>query len=177
MSGVTGRAGRVGGGAGRRGTGRTPSRAARFPRLAALTAALALAGASAAPVEAQEAADVLTGLRSGGGWVAVPIEGGVGSASTATLPALGMTLIGCANVWEGHTGEFEIQAHETVMDTTLVFNAQPGVGIPFSHTFGMQAQIDVSFRWSEPRDTTLLMWVGLAVGRSQEEACQPVYGG
>ena len=43
-------------------------------------------------LHAQEAADVLQGLRNGGGWVSVPIEAGVGSMSTVTMPTMGMTL-------------------------------------------------------------------------------------
>lgn len=124
----------------------------------------------------QEAGEVLAGLRNGGGWVSVPIEGGRGSASTGTLPSVGMTVAGCLNIWGGHSGDWEIRARDTLTDSTLVVRAVPGVGVPFSHTFGMKAQVDFDFRWSEPRDTTLLMWVGLAVGRTSEEACQPVFG-
>lgn len=142
------------------------------------TIALATLCLVAAPaLHAQETADVLDGLRSGGGWVSIPIEDGVGSARTATMPAMGLTVTGCLNVWMGHSGEFEIQAHDAVADSSLVMSAVPGVGIPFSHTFGMQAQVDFDFRWSEPRDTTLLLWVGLAIGKTVEEACQPVFGG
>ena len=70
-----------------------------------------------------------------------------------------------------------IVPHETVTDSVLVITAEPGEGVPFSHTFGLRAQVDFDVRWSEPRDTTLLLWVGLAVGRTIEEACQPVFGG
>jgi hypothetical protein len=41
----------------------------------------------------------------------------------------------------------------------------------------VKAQLDFSFRWSEARDTTLAVWLGLAVGRTQREACEPVYTG
>ena len=129
-------------------------------------------------VAAQEGpTDILEGLRNGGGWVEVPIEGGVGSISTMTMPTIGMTLAGCLNVWSGHSGEFEITARDNVTDSVLTATARPGVGVPFSHTFGMQAQVDFDLRWSEPRDTTLIMWVGIAIGRTAEEACTPVFGG
>ena len=128
-------------------------------------------------LHAQEAADVLQGLRSGGGWVRIPIEAGVGSMRTATMPTMGMTLAGCVNVWTGHSGEWEIRAHDSVTDSVLVVHVEPGVGVPFAHTFGLQAQLDFDFRWSEPRDTTLTMWVGLALGKTREEACRPVFGG
>jgi hypothetical protein len=39
------------------------------------------------------------------------------------------------------------------------------------------AQLDVKVRWSEPRDTTLLVWVGLdRPGRPKGDSCEPVYG-
>lgn len=136
---------------------------------------LALAAGPAA-LSAQERAEVLAGLRNGGGWVSVPIQGGVGTVSTATMPTVGMTIVGCLNVWGGHSGEWEIRARDSVTDSTMVVRLEPGVGVPFTHTFGMTAQVDVDFRWSEPRDTTLLMWIGVALGRTTEEACQPVYG-
>lgn len=130
-----------------------------------------------AALSAQQPGEVLAGLRNGGGWVTVPIRAGVGSVSTATMPTVGMTIAGCINVWGGHSGEWEIRARDVVTDSTLVVRAVPGVGVPFSHTFGMKAQVDFAFRWSEPRDTTLMMWIGVAAGRTTEEACQPVYGG
>jgi hypothetical protein len=152
------------------GSGASASRA----RVIALLATwLALPGA----LPAQEAGDILDGLRAGGGWVSIPIEGGRGSVRTLPLPTVGMTLSGCVNVWHGHSGAWELRAHELVADTSLVVQALPGVGVPFEHTFGMRAQIDFDVRWSEPRDTTLVLWIGLAVGRTSEEACQPVYGG
>jgi hypothetical protein len=143
--------------------------------LSLLVTSLLLSSSSA--LSAQEASDVLAGLRNGGGWVSVPIANGVGTVSTARMPTVGMTLTGCLNVWPGHSGAFEIRAHDQIADSSLVVQALPGVGVPFSHTFGRQAQIDFDFRWSEPRDTTLLLWVGLAIGKSPQDACEPVYGG
>ena len=147
------------------------------------TRALALALASiclAPPVlsEAQGVADVMGGIRDGGGWVEIPIEGGEGALSTMTMPSAGLRLAGCMTVWPGHSGEFEIRAHERILDHVLEFTAEPGVGVPFSHTFGMRAQIDFDFRWSEPRDTTLLLWIGLEFGeRTTEQSCEPKYAG
>lgn len=126
---------------------------------------------------AQSAAEVLAGIRNAGGWVALPIVSGVGTSTSNLLPAMGMTLEGCAHVWPGHSGTFEIRAHDTVADTTLLFTAEPGEGVPFRHTFGSQAKVDFQVTWSEPRDTTLMVWVGLAIGKSVEESCQPKYGG
>lgn len=119
--------------------------------------------------------DILSGLQKGGGWVNVPIEEGRGSYSTVRLPTVRMTVDGCVNVWYGHTGTWTIHARDAVTDSTLVIDAEPGIGVPFSHTFGMQAQIDFDFRWSEPRDTTLLLWVGVDLDRRDAESavCYP----
>ena len=146
-------------------------------RASALTAALLVLW-NPASAEAQRAGDVLDGIRNGGGWVAVPIEGGSGEVRTLALPTVGLTLSGCVNVWAGHSGAWEITARDNVTDSVLEVSADPGVGVLFSHTFGMQAQLDFEFRWSEPRDTTLLLWVGLGMGEEPESAsCQPRYSG
>jgi hypothetical protein len=146
-----------------------------FRLFASVLTSAALFGASP-NLGAQEAGEVLSGIRNGGGWISIPIQGGVAEVSTGRLPSAGMTLVGCLNVWHGHSGEWQIRAHDTVSDSTVVVRATPGVGVPFSHTFGLSAQVDFDFRWSEPRDTTLLVWVGLAIGKTKEEACEPTYG-
>ena len=126
---------------------------------------------------AQGIAGIMAGIRDGGGWVGVPIEGGVGSFSTVPLPTAGLTLTGCVNVWYGHSGTFQITARDRADDSVLEVTAEPGIGVPFSHEFGLQAQIDFDFRWSEPRDTTLVLWVGLDIrGEGPEAACDPGYG-
>lgn len=141
-------------------------------RLPLLVAAALL---TAVPLHAQTTSDIMAGLRNGGGWAAIPIVQGEGRVRTGTLPTMGMTLAGCVNVWPGHSGSFEIHARDAVSDSVLVIEAHPGRGVPFSHTFGMQAQMDFGVRWTEPRDTTLTLWIGLAVGKTPEEACEPVY--
>jgi len=146
----------------------------RTPSLVVAAIWLALPLAS----HAQGVADAMAGIRNGGGWVEVPIEAGEGTMSTMTMPSMGMQLAGCMTVWSGHSGEFEIRAHEQVLDHVLEFTAEPGVGVPFSHTFRMRAQIDFNFQWSEPRDTTLLLWIGVDLsGGGGEEACEPQYAG
>lgn len=127
---------------------------------------------------AQVVSDVMAGIREGGGWVAIPIEDGRGTFSTVTLPTAGMTLDGCVNVWYGHSGTWSIEAHERLRDSVLTLDAEPGIGVPFSHQFGMRAQIDFDFRWSEARDTTLMLWVGVDFfGEGADAACEPQYGG
>lgn len=121
---------------------------------------------------AQVIADVMGIVRDGGGWVGVPITGGVGSYSSGVLPAMGMSINGCVQVAPEHTGEWEIEAKDRMSDAELLLSAQPGIGVPFAHTFGLQTQIDFEIRWSEPRDTTLVLWVGLGLGRDGA-SCQP----
>lgn len=128
-------------------------------RFAVLLVGLSLAWAPSA--SAQGIASIMSGLREGGGWVGIPIEGGQGSYTTVRLPTAGMTLRGCVNVWYGHSGSWTIEAREQVADSTVVLAAEPGVPVPFEHTFGMQAKLDFDFRWSEPRDTTLMVWIGV----------------
>jgi hypothetical protein len=113
-------------------------------------------------------------LRAGGTWVTIPIEAGQGSYSTLTIPTATMTLHGCLNVWPGHSGTWEIEAVEKVQGATLEIAAEPGVGVPFRHQFGMTAQLDFDFRWSEARDTTLYIWVGVDMnGAGGTSVCEP----
>lgn len=126
----------------------------------ALTA-VAFVALSPSSAVAQRVSEIMSGIRDGGGWVSVPIENGEGSYSTVRLPTGRMTLSGCVHVWPGHSGTWTIEAEERVQETTISIEAEPGVAVPFRHTFGMQARIDFDFRWSEPRDTTLFLWVGL----------------
>lgn len=124
-------------------------------------------------VDAQALDGVMTAIRNGGGWVSVDIKGGRGSATTLPLPTMGMKLSGCVRVFDGLSGRWRITAHETIADATLEVNAVPGQGVAFSHEFGLRSQIDVEFVWSEPRDTTLFLWVGLGDAESDPDVCIP----
>ena len=136
-----------------------------------LTAILLITTDSA---EAQSLTDVTSSIRDGGGWVAIAIEAGEGSYSSPRVPTLNLKLNGCVTVWDELSGSWVIEATETVSGTTLLLSAEPGVGVPFSHQFGVQSQVDASFRWSEPRDTTLLLWVGLTINPDGvDEVCEP----
>jgi hypothetical protein len=143
----------------------------------ALQLCLALLLSAPAATAAQDMGTVMMGMRNGGGWVGIPIAQGKGSFSTITLPTAAMSIAGCLNVWWGHSGSFEIRAHESVLGSNLRIQAEPGVGVPFEHDFGMTAQVDFEFEWSEPRDTTLMLWVGLdPTLEAPEEACEPQHG-
>lgn len=135
-----------------------------------LLTALAPAGAQGQSLDA-----VMAAIRNGGGWVAVPIEAGVGKASTLAIPTMGLTLTGCVRVWDGHSGHWEIRARETIAEQSLSMRSVPGQGVPFQHTFGLRSQIEVDFRWSEARDTTLFLWVGVKGQNDTRDACVPKY--
>lgn len=144
-------------------------------RLAAVSSTLvALSAFGPSGVPAQDLQDVLATIRNGGGWVSVPIERGRGTASTIILPTMGMTLSGCVNVWAGHSGQWKIRARDTVVEDTVEMAPAPGRGVRFAHEFGLRSQLEFEFEWSEARDTTLFLWVGLdREDDGPEEACTP----
>jgi hypothetical protein len=143
------------------------------PSVLSLTLAVVLVSTHT-EVRAQGVQEVLAAIRNGGGWVSVPIVAGHGTISTLTLPTMGLNLTGCVNVWEGHTGLWEIRALDTVNEATLQATTPPGEGVRFAHEFGMRSQLEFEFEWSEPRDTTLYLWVGLdREDDGTDEACTP----
>ena len=80
--------------------------------------------------------------------------------------------------FDEESGSWTLTATDLVSQQELEITAEPGEGGLFAHTFGMQAQIDFDFEWSEPRDTMLLMWVGLNMGgEGKPESCEPRYAG
>lgn len=152
-----------------------PPRPAAFVRVFLVASGLGAMALTAGPAPASaQLADVVSGIRKGGGWVSVPIVAGRGSYRTPTLPTSAMSIAGCVNVWWGHSGTWQIRAHERVLGSNLRIEAVPGEGVPFEHDFGMTAQVDIDFVWSEPRDTTLMLWVGLdPTLEAPEESCEP----
>lgn len=144
-----------------------------FMRTLALTLILLTGTGASTDLSGQALDALMTSIRNGGGWVSVPIEGGRASVSTTTLPTLGMTLSGCVRVWDGQSGSWEIRAHDTIGDGRLEVRSEPGRGVPFSYTFGVRSQFDFEIVWSEPRDTTLFLWVGLDGGETDQDACTP----
>ena len=146
----------------------------RLVQLSAL--ALAALFALPSPARSQAAAELLQALRQGGGWVQIPVTDGAGGLVTDTVPTLGVSLAGCVTVWPGHSGEWTLEARDHVNGGRLDAVAVPGHGVPFSYQTGFRSVLDVQVRWSEPRDTTLLLWVGLDLPASDRDACSPVYG-
>ena len=136
--------------------------------------AAAMLAASPHAGQAQPVPEILATIRNGGGWVNVPIERGLGTASTVMLPTMGLTLSGCVNVWAGHSGEWSIRARDTIAEDSLALRSTPGEGVRFAHEFGLRSQLEFEFEWSEPRDTTLYLWVGLdREDDGPAEACTP----
>ena len=133
----------------------------------------ALVGFSAPRLQAQGVEAVMAAIRNGGGWVSVDIQNGRGTAHTLPMPAMGMTLTGCLQVWERNTGRWRIRAHDMVTDTVIETSSLPGESVRFSHEFGLRTQLDVEFIWSEPRDTTLFLWVGLGDAEKDPTVCTP----
>ena len=156
-------------------SGGRPSRA-RARRIAVVAALLSAAGAAPAP--AQAVSDVLESIRTGGGWISVPIRNGSGGIRTAAVPGLGLTVTGCIQVWDGHSGRWTIRARDLAGSGRLDAELRPGQPWRFTYTAGVTAQIDVETRWSERRDTTLHLWVGVQSlsDESGRDPCEPVYG-
>ncbi len=148
-----------------------------FRYIPALAAALALWGVAGTPAEGQTVSDLLASVQRGGGWISVPIRNGTGHVSTATVPTMGATLSGCVHVWGGHSGDWAIEARDALGTGSLSMNAGPGESQPFRYTAGMRSRLEIDFAWSEPRDTTLFLWVGLArPNQAPEETCEPAEG-
>ncbi|MDT8342431.1 MAG: hypothetical protein RQ751_13035 [Longimicrobiales bacterium] len=149
----------------------------RFRSPLFLPALLALTLVRPGAADGQKADDLFERVRQGGGWVAIPIRAGSGSIRTDTVPTLRLTLSGCVQVWPGHSGEWTFEARDPVNGGRLDATAVPGEGVPFSYRTGMRSLLDLQVRWSEPRDTTLLVWVGIRGISRERDACEPTYGG
>lgn len=126
-------------------------------------------------VRAQTIGPLLEAVRQGGTWVNIPIDDGRGSVESPVVPTLGLELAGCARIWSGHSGSWRLTAADLVSDTSLTAVLEPDDAIRFRHRAGARARLSVDVRWSEPRDTTLFLWVGLG-GEDREggDACEPL---
>jgi len=151
-----------------------------LPRLVRLLPAallpLALAAAPAGAA-AQSVLDFLRGIQQGGGWVSIPVQGGRGSLTTLAVPTGGLLLNGCVQVYPGMSGRWDLVARDELGEGRLEASVRGGESVPFTYQTGQRGQLRVDARWSEPRDTTLLLWVGLGRKDDGRDPCQPVYGG
>ena len=126
---------------------------------------------------AQGLPDLLGAVRQGGGWISIPVEQGAGSFLSTPVPTVGVELSGCFQIWWGHSGRWDILVEDTYGDGKLKSDTKGGESVPFSYGTGPWGQLQVNVRWSEPRDTTLLVWVGLGEKSDERDPCEPVYGG
>ena len=148
------------------------------PSFRVLLPLLALVAFAPNDAPAQIMDELLAGIQRGGGWVSVPIEDGRGEFQSVLLPTMGMQLSGCMSIWDGHSGGWHITAWDALGDARLEATVEPGEPVLFSYAAGMRSQLNASFRWSEPRDTTLVLWIGLERPERQgAEACNPLAGG
>nr|NIP60271.1 hypothetical protein [Gemmatimonadota bacterium]NIR80713.1 hypothetical protein [Gemmatimonadota bacterium]NIT89517.1 hypothetical protein [Gemmatimonadota bacterium]NIU33311.1 hypothetical protein [Gemmatimonadota bacterium]NIU37601.1 hypothetical protein [Gemmatimonadota bacterium] len=111
-----------------------------------------------ASLRAQTMADLFRAIQRGGGWVGIPVVEGEGSLDTGIVPTAGIALSGCARVWSGHSGTWEIRVEDLIAARVIEASLGPGESVRFSHATGPGARLQVDVRWSEPRDTTLALW-------------------
>lgn len=136
-------------------------------------------GPDAARLSGQTVEELMEGIRNGGGWVQIPIEEGRARIETTALPTMGLVFTGCAKVWDGHSGRWSFDARDALGTATVeAEQVEPGDPVPFTAPSGLRSRLELEIRWSEPRDTTLSLWVGLErEGRRGERACEPPGGG
>lgn len=149
---------------------------ARMSRLTALVA-VALA-ASALPAHGQ-ILELMRIVSEGGSWLGLPVTEGRASLEGPVVPVAGLALNGCLQVWDGHSGEWTIRAKDRLGGGGIDVTASPGQPVRFEFRGGLQAQLDVAVEWSEPRDTTLHVWVGVASPSARSgdrDICQPPPG-
>lgn len=122
----------------------------------------------ASPAEGQ-VLQLMRTINDGGSWINLPVRKGRASVSSPAFPLAGLALDGCLLVWRGHSGEWTVRARDTLGDEELDVVAVPGRPVKFEYKAGFKAQLDLEVVWTEPRDTTLFMWVGLSRGPKKEE--------
>lgn len=120
---------------------------------------------SPAPAEAQ-VVNLLRAIGNGGSWVKLPVEEGRATYRSPALPVAGIAVNGCVRIWSGNRGSWTIRARDLLGETRLAVTTEPDKPVKFDYKAGFQAQLDVEVEWSEPGDTDLYVWVGLAL---QEE--------
>ena len=130
-------------------------------RVLAVAALTGVACATPGAAGAQSLPEFLGAVRQGGGWVTLPIEKGTGKLLTRPLPTGGLSL--------------DVRIEDTYGNGRLQTLARPAQDVPFTYDTGAWAQLDVNVRWSEPRDTTLVVWVGLGRRSGERDPCEPVY--
>ncbi len=156
---------------------RTPGTVARRAGRTATLVAVAFL-ASTVPAQSQ-IFELMRIIGDGGSWLGLTVTAGRASLEGPVVPVAGLSLDGCLQVWDGHSGEWTIRAADKLGDSSLDVTAHPGQPVRFEFRGGIQAQLDVAVEWSEARDTTLHVWVGVALPSAPGEGrdiCQPPPG-
>lgn len=118
--------------------------------------------------------ELLQALSGGGSWINLEIVAGAGRFSSPVIPIAGMAVEGCFQVWDGHSGDWTVEARDPLSEQELSATVRPGEAVPFDYAGGMTAKLEVDIAWSEPRDTTLFMWVGLkSLTAADQDVCTP----
>ncbi len=156
--------------------GITPQWNHRLPS-AGRVAVLLLVAVLSSPVSAEgQISALLQAVGNGGSWIRLAVEDGRASYVSPVFPVAGLAVDGCVQVWMGHSGSWTLRAKDTMSGDEINFTTGPGEPARFEYQAGFQAQLDVSIEWSEPRDTTLYMWVGLSTpvtNDRERDICQP----
>lgn len=142
-------------------------------KIAALAAAALVA---AVPCSAEgQLAELFRAVANGGSWATIEVEAGRGSFKSAAMPVAGLSLEGCFQVWEGHSGTWRVRAEDLLGDAEIDVEVEPGESVLFEYEAGLRAQVEVTVEWSEPRDTTFFAWVGLKglASDPQRDVCEP----
>lgn len=133
---------------------------------------------SPVPAEGQ-ILQLLKAVGNGGSWINLPVKKGRASLRSPVLPLAGLSINGCLHVWRRHSGSWTIRATDSVGGQELEAELEPGTPSKFDYKAGFQAKLEVEVEWSEPRDTTLFMWVGVERARKkrkkddERDICQP----
>lgn len=152
------------------------SAAAHAHRVASLVTMAILA--STVPAQGQ-IFELMRIIGEGGSWLGLPVTAGRASLQGPAVPVAGLSLDGCLQVWDGHSGEWTIRAEDRLGESRLDVTALPGQPVRFEFRGGVRAQLEVAVEWSEERDTTLHVWVGVAAPSVQggdRDICQPPPG-
>ena len=132
---------------------------------------------SPAPAQGQ-IVQLLKAVGNGGSWINLPVKEGRASVRSPVLPLAGLSINGCLHVWRRHSGSWTIRAEDSVGGQELEAKLVPGTPLKFDYKAGFQAQLNLEVEWSELRDTTLFMWVGIERAKKRKkdderDICQP----
>ncbi len=151
---------------------------------AAALALCVLAGPALRPgsasLQAQIPPEILQAMERGGAWIALPIEAGVGSFQSESVPTFGIRLQGHLRIWEEHTGSWHVAVRDLARDAdraVLERLMTPGERVDFDYRTGMLGQVRIDVRWSEARDTTLRVWVGVGPTPAADDGADGVRSG